>query len=1123
MQYEKKYMGRVALDADSDVFALGENSIVNSENFRTLSTDTGVVETLESVGGTLLIPNSDLSATGVNWCIGGGTDWSNRRQIFAIWNSLGNHGIFCFDYIADKIFTVLLNADVIGGLNFDKYHFIHSMRIENGCAYWTDNFNEPRRVDINAGINLHQPNTFPGYLPYQSPMNPWVIAWIRRQPGQDPTSIRLTDTTYINNFIKYEAFKFSYRYQYRNFELSTLSGLSALSNYNRELIDTYNRIDVSLPVGEKIDQDIIQIDLVAYYVNSNTYFIIKSWTTSTDAAAIAAHNAGTTPLTFQFFNDFTGIAIDPLYAVKPFDSLPIYCQTIEIARLRGFMANYTIGYTAPTTTSLGLAPRQGGNGSQVIGKWFFFKWKSICGGFPSETSFYIIDISDIPQSSNPGYYIYVPGGYPPFAPSIDWSYFAFRGASLFDIMNYYGSGCTNYIEEFTYQNATSIILNPPSAPFLIGQRAMKSDASYAATITFFDYAGRKAGIVNSPVKVYIPDRIYGQVQWVTGIDWVLSNLNALVEIPPWAASYSINITQCLRTRFFLQMHGKAAAYATKDASGNYVFTTNSFAPNLNGCAFDITLLDSYQMGYVWQPGSGDVIKIYFITGTSASLQIIGQVGNWLITELRPLGTFDAFTKFLFEIYTPYKATATEPYFEVGQQFPIINPGTVNRQYSVTAGTIKGDITLLDRNDGIDYLTEAMSPNDKLYKNWNTDIGRPNFIDPIGQVVRQNSIAYSNTFIQGSHINGLSTFDPLDVKDISADYGPINKLQLASKVQKTGSIMLAICGGGETASLYLGERTLMDTAGGNTLMQSIDVIGTVNTLKGERGTLNPESVFEHRGNVYWFDVQNGKWVQYADNGLFDVSNYKMNRFWKLFADQYKSMTPQQIEAFGNRPFVVSCVDPHHGELLCSIPKTLADPPKGYLPDYPSMPYPFDIFDGLGKTLIYKLFAEPNKWQGAIRMTPDFMFYIEDNLFAFNQGQLYRCNNTATPANFFGVQYKARVMTASNHMPNKPKVYKNVAIEGNMTPSLSYYYTKYPWLMATDLLSWNYSLREGIPYSTLFRNKLDPKWWPDMQTSLLRGEEMRTVALLALYEFDVSQGPCELKFVNFGFSISLGHTV
>src|ERR1700743_784372 len=91
--------------------------------------------------------------------------------------------------------------------------------------------------------------------PYISPISQSVISWIRRQPGLPPiqTKIYQQSPVITANQVATDAFLFCYRYQYRNFELSTLSGESLLANFNAQT-DLFNRIDISIPFGEMIDQ-----------------------------------------------------------------------------------------------------------------------------------------------------------------------------------------------------------------------------------------------------------------------------------------------------------------------------------------------------------------------------------------------------------------------------------------------------------------------------------------------------------------------------------------------------------------------------------------------------------------------------------------------------------------------------------------------------------------------------------------------------------------------------------------------------------------------------------------------------------------------------------------------------
>jgi hypothetical protein len=424
-----------------------------------------------------------------------------------------------------------------------------------------------------------------------------------------------------------------------------------------------------------------------------------------------------------------------------------------------------------------------------------------------------------------------------------------------------------------------------------------------------------------------------------------------------------------------------------------------------------------------------------------------------------------------------------------------------------------------------YLIEAMSPNVTYWKNWFTNAGRIQEKVRVGQQLKDTSVKWSNTFIPGTITNGLSTFDALDEKILQGELGPLRKLQITSKVNnELGAVMLGICEK-ETASMYLGEAQLVGSAANAFIAQSTNVIGTVNILKGSFGTINPESVVAFRGNAYWFDALNGKYIQYSLNGLFPISNYKMTRFWKLFSEQYLSMTSAQIEALGSRPFVFSTVDPHHWELLVTVPKLLVNPPKGYLPDppYTDYIYPFDIWDGQAKTLVYKINAEPNFWQGSYSFAPEGFISVSNRLYSFKFGQLYQHNNTDTYCNFYGMQYKTRLMFVCNQQSERPKVYNNATVEANMLPSLMYFLSEAPYQQVTNIQDFDWQNKEGVLYCQLYRNALTPSAVGLLANALIAGEKMRTYALRILIEFSVTTFPVELRYISIGYQLSLGHSI
>lgn len=1237
-------------DFDSAPKDVSPNSWINMENCRTLTTDSGEVGNIESIGSTLLINNPNLPA-GTNIVIGNAVDQASLRVVYFVWNSNGNHVIYLFDTV--NISVLLLSSQVIGGLNFDRNKLIHSARIVNGCIYWCeDQQNEPRRFNIDSalsgnlifngaftvigfnriftfiitpvpvGYSIKMTHSgplgvFPENVPldwsnypaisqqqiivngitnyftlsgitsgyaltilsngnislsigllfiwpsgdsahlttsvslqfiqaginaYSFPVSQSVISWIRRQPGLPPIATKIIQTSPVpaNNFIALQALMFCYRYTYRGFELSTLSGQSLLSNYNIDgTTNQYNAINIALPLQEQIDQDVLRIDLVARYLNGDFYFIIKTWdkNISGDLNQIINHNNGSSALTFVFHNDTVGIALDSAYANKPFDSVPIFCSTIEFAKNRSFMGHYTIGYDTPTITSLMATPINGSSGTTTpVGEWHLIKYLS--GTPPSISSFYLIYITNFSgYLGGNGYYKALTGTFP--LPTTEaFTNIQFVGADAYSAAATLSGDPGVFLESDTDQGISITITGVPPPSVIGGQQVFKSDDSYQLAIEFLDNAGRKCGaLTNTSLVVSTVDRDYSTIPYTSYIQWALNNANAANEIPVWAYYFSILITKSLRTRFFLQGKGANASYATKDAAGNYVFTQVAYTPTAAGCAFDISNIDAFQMGYSFT--QGDIIKIYQPVAVGhlplAILNIIAQVGKWVVTELQNISiVLDNTTQYIFEIYTPYIKSVSEPFYEVSQSFAIGNPGTNSRVYSAISGNIIGDIYVLNRNvSPNNYFTEAMSPNDKFWKLWFTNAGRPNFISSIGQVNKQDTIAFSNTYIQGSQSNGLSTYDALDTKDIYPECGPLRKLQLTSKVEGAqGSVMLGICEQ-ETASMYLGESQLVAASGNANVAISNDVIGTINILKGSFGTINPESVTEFRGNVYWVNVGNGKVIQYSGNGLFPISSYKITRFWKLFCLQYSSMSSAQIEALGSRPFIFTSVDPHNWELLVTVPRVLAVPPKGYLPDYPNMIYPFDIYDGQAKTVVFKLTAQPNHWSGSYRHTPEGMFYIQNLVYGFKNGQLWQYNSISDfSITIFGVQYKARIMFLSNSNPKRPKVYNNISVESNMKPSLTYFRTE-PTLaefnqydlyeQASDLVDFDYEVKEGQLYSFIYRNKLVPTQSGLSLNGLLTAEKIRALYLKILLEFTPNQSsPLELRYVNLGLSISSGHS-
>ncbi len=1113
---EKKYPASIqdgGLNSDSADFAVGLNQVVNATNVRWGSTDAGVTDVVEEIGGTRQISESLPSVTFMT--VGSAEDVENNRLLFFKYCTTAPwHRITCYDKDSDIEYIVLLATQVTGGFNFSKDYPIHSTAVVNGLLIWTQEGDTQHKINIDAGIKLNQPDYDTDEEPYTVPLEKGVISLIKRPPNYPATAVKVTQPSIANNFIGDNVFWFAYRYFYRDKETSVVSVHSEAILYNA-LADTYNAVDTSLSLLEHIDQDVQRVELGVRIDDNPQFFGIKVWdkNIAAQAAEIAAHNAGTTALYFRFYNNQVGEPWGDAYSVKPFESCPIESKTLALVRNRVHLANDILGYNTPTSTSLTAEVITEEDGGDVVGQWV----EVLYSGSPFTVYYLYISSLNTFYST-----IYSPT----FPANVEYTNLTLIATGWGNFTAYVLAAAPGLLSVNYYEGSpqTSIVDNAPDPVDLIGQLCFKSNAPYQIGIVFYDLYDRKCGVVtNENLQFTTPDRDYDSVTFSTAVQWALTNTNAVTEIPDWAASYAVVITKCLRTRFFLQARAAQMAYATLDTNGDYVFTTAIYAASLKGVGVNVSVLQSFNAGYIFE--QGDICKVYIdAVATVYYLKIVAQQGEWIVCNLQDLGTLTgapAFTTGFFEIYTPYRQTANEPYYEVGEKYPIDEAGTANRVYSVLAGSIRGDVVLLQR--ATTYLTENMSANDNFYSNWFTDSGRINLITNLGQVVERNAIAYSNAYVLGSNVNGLCEFEALNIDYVPYECGQIQKLQVTSKVQnEQGSIMLAVCQA-QTASIYIGEVQLLGSSGNAFVAQSAGVIGTINVLKGNYGTINPESVTEYRGNVFWVDASTGRVIQYSSNGLFPISQYGMSRFWRLFCKQYVGMTAAQIEALGSRPFIFTTVDPYHNELLITIPQVLAAPPTGYLPDYPLINNPFDIYDGEAKTMVYKIgVGEGNPyWMGSTQYTPEWLATLQNELYSSKNGILWQ-HNQVNYCNFYGTQYKPSLAVISNSLPSAVKVFNALSIEANKTPIWAYFYALSPNQQATDIMEYEWQNLEGMLYAAIKRDKITPTAEGYTTTALLTGAPMRTYALKIYFEFSGGSVPLQLRFININFDISRGHS-
>ena len=220
---------------------------------------------------------------------------------------------------------------------------------------------------------------------------------------------------------------------------------------------------------------------------------------------------------------------------------------------------------------------------------------------------------------------------------------------------------------------------------------------------------------------------------------------------------------------------------------------------------------------------------------------------------------------------------------------------------------------VDQPDEYSYSAESMNPSDDYFLNWVQITGRPNLIPKdVSSQNKVTGIAFSETKIPGSKVNGLSKFSALDEDRLDDATGPLRVLAMTSKTQSTGTVMLAVSEN-ETTSIYLGEQQLQQASSGSQFLAvSKGVIGTKNSLQGSFGTLHPESLAVNEGKAYWYDVKNATVIKYDTNGLMPIGDVKMKTYFKEKSDI--------IVSDSSSGFIPGTYDAYNNEYLITMPET-----------------------------------------------------------------------------------------------------------------------------------------------------------------------------------------------------------
>lgn len=1003
-----------ALNQDTEPGFMAPGRYRYALNCHVGSSERGNIGSVETVKGNVLV-STELPG-GTNKVIGTYEDIENNRVIYFLYNSGGQHGIYQFDILTTTI-TLLMEDP---NFNFDPDYLITGIGLINGILSWCDDLNPNRLVDLNKVGT------------YSTPYVEEMISLIKRPNNLPPTFTRNQDLAYKRNYIYKKEFQFATRFIYEDNSKSAISPYSKLCVSNivvqpeifkhlnpaihsivtlqKPIPDSNNYIEVSLNINELLASNYVdmvkKIEVLVREENTGSFGVFKTLTRSQFVASQLV----------RFYNDESINIVDPAVVSQLFDSVPLKSKAHSLIKNRGFWGGNTEGYSIDTS----------------------------------------IDIDIVPTY-------------------------------------------TDFFEVYTPQFQKVI-------PSLFGKKIFKDRGVFNIGIVWYDKYNRSCG-VRDQKKISI-DANSNTNRFLRICDSLRLTLDGTP--PDWAYYYSVVRTKNLNQGFFQNIDIFEIRYLTGYNTDNTPIYTPGNTYSSANVNLEVHL--SYSAGkysntpYVFT--EGDRIFFYYKDFTIPAAPVYRTVDlelkgvfygeanalyapdgessgvSKLIVENFDFGLFiNNFgeSEYFAEIYSTVKNDGV--YYEIGETYPITDPGTPERALSQTSINLVGDVYFTTRTLSANFSitlskyipfrmpVESMGLFDDIFSVNNSDIGRPNLvIDEERQEFKGSGIRFGNQYIQGSYINGLSTFFGLNEKILPAEYGPIYKLQIASNTEADSNVLLSIHSH-QIASLYIEEVVYSDIAGKNTIGVSNDVIGAVRALRGSYGCINPESVVQNNGSVYGWDMNKGVVWRYAADGLNAISNIENKNF---FYEKSREM----LDIPNVRVF--STFDRYFNEVILTLDDT---------------------------TIAFN--EASNVWTTYYSFAPEFFQKINTKIVSFKDGQLWLHDSNEVHNNFYGVQYTSKVSPVFNIEPDKSKVLLNISTE-SQDKWVGIEITN-PAGQLSDLRDTDYTTNETGYSANVLRDRNTPNIVLP-QIPLLHGDLMRDYSFTTLLEC-TSTDLSILRFVNF----------
>jgi hypothetical protein len=320
---------------------------------------------------------------------------------------------------------------------------------------------------------------------------------------------------------------------------------------------------------------------------------------------------------------------------------------------------------------------------------------------------------------------------------------------------------------------------------------------------------------------------------------------------------------------------------------------------------------------------------------------------------------------------------------------------LNPYTSVSGGSTAVDPANVSGIRYNDYFVEDTSISD-FYVSNNLSLGRPNVSSSNAkQIKRKSSITYSEPYSLDTSVLKLSSFNggQGNFVDLPNSYGAIKQMlnngDSITVLQEVKSSLIPV-----------GRNLVEYLDGTSNVTVSTNFLGSQSVYAGDFGTQNPESVKAYNGRVYFSDVRSGKIVRIGPDGLEPISEAKIDAYTqdKCFIIASSTGTYKTIGG----------IDPMHGEYDITYLTVSGGP-------------------NIDDTIAYDM--EDKVWNTRYSYLPEAYEHLDNFLYTFKGGFMYRHTESAVRMNYFGDQYTCSLKLVSAFNNSMVKTAEAFSIEGN----------------------------------------------------------------------------------------------